>query len=240
MKRILIVGGYCSVGKKLIKDFSDLGYAITATTSKVMKCQEYKDELGVDFVPLDVTDVTSIDSCFKSNAVYDSVVYLASVHYFNSLRNFSAEKAIRTTQTNSLGLISVAKSFLKSISQANDEKDRSIVYMSSIAAHRPELGLLDYSISKSFGIAIVKNLALEVSKARVRVNSVSPGWIESERSQEVIKRVGESHAQEITSAYPLGVGELADVSELVQFLVSEKSKWITGQDFLIDGGRCLK
>lgn len=234
----LVIGGNCSIGGALIGKLADMGYAVVATTSKQGDVEALSRKWGVTFEYLDVQNSKSVDECFGRKS-YDNVVYLASKHYLNSIRNFKIEKSIDCLSTNALGLMSVGKAYLRSISTL-PRQQRSIVYVASLAAHQVEPGLLDYSISKALGIKIVKHLALELSSFGVKVNSVSPGWVESDRSEQMTQIVGVGRTDEIIKSYPLGIGSVSDVSDTIEFLISSRSKWMTGQDLIIDGGRCLK
>ena len=79
-------------------------------------------------------------------------------------------------------------------------------------------------------------LAVELAP-NVRVNSVLPGAIQTEMTGNIFenKEVLDRMAQ----MYPLGVGKPHDIFEMVEFLLSEKSRWITGQQFTVDGGRTI-
>lgn len=238
-QRVLIVGANCSIGRGLIADLKDKKYTVVGTTTQHDKCVEFSNNLGIEFQYLDVAQESSVKDLFKFQPVFDAVVYLASKHYFNSLRNFSVEKAQNTIRINALGLASVAKSFYFSVSRA-ESKIRSIVYVSSVAAHLPEIGLLDYSVSKCLGNDIARNIALELSQMKIRINSVSPGWVDSERSQAVSSILNPEKVDEITSSYPFGIGRVGDVSNAIQYFISDQTNWVTGQDLVLDGGKCLR
>jgi len=140
---------------------------------------------------------------------------------------------------NSLGFVTVAKAFQALAMRSPDKRARSLVYVSSIAAHKPEIGILDYSASKALGSGLVRLLSIEMARQNIRVNAVSPGWVASARADMVSKTLGDEKVAEIRKRYPLGLGKPEQVAETVVFLVSEQSSWLTGQDLLLDGGRCL-
>lgn len=112
----------------------------------------------------------------------------------------------------------------------------NIINMSSESAFYGDLGLVDYSAAKMGVIGFTRALARELAPFRVNVNAVAPGAIRTRAHDrlpaEVIDRIRDST--------PMGyIGEPADVGNVVAFLASEDSRFITGQTLLIDGGRWM-
>jgi NAD(P)-dependent dehydrogenase (short-subunit alcohol dehydrogenase family) len=79
-------------------------------------------------------------------------------------------------------------------------------------------------------------LAIELAP-NTRVNSVLPGAILTEMTQDIFS--DEEVVKKIKETYPLGIGETNDIYQIVDFLLSENSKWITGQQITVDGGRSI-
>ena len=110
---------------------------------------------------------------------------------------------------------------------------KNIVFISSLASIRGEKGNAVYAASKGALNAMAISLAKELAP-KVRVNSVSPGTVETPMTQAFIEsEAGAAHLQ----TYPLGVGHCDDITNLVNFLLSDEARWITGQNIVIDGGR---
>lgn len=101
-------------------------------------------------------------------------------------------------------------------------------YFSSTRAYMSQSNTESYSAAKG-GISDLTH-ALSISLAgHVRVNSISPGWIETEDNVK--------HSKEDKLQHPVGrVGKISDISNMVMFLCSEKASFITGEDIKIDGG----
>lgn len=113
----------------------------------------------------------------------------------------------------------------------------SIVNIASTRAHQSEPNSEAYAASKGGLLALTHALAISLG-AEVRVNAVSPGWIDSrdlsERRQSPLSV--EDHAQ-----HPVGrVGSVEDVAALVAWLLSDKAGFVTGQEFILDGGMTRK
>ena len=82
-------------------------------------------------------------------------------------------------------------------------------------------------------------MLLEVAKNKVRINSILPGHIETNMTNTLSELQSEEYKKELLNSYPLGEGIPEDIAKLTTFLLSNSSKWITGQNIVIDGGRTL-
>ncbi len=111
-----------------------------------------------------------------------------------------------------------------------------IVNVASIAALRPRPMSIAYAVSKAAVVALTKSLAVAVAEHNVRVNAVAPGLIDTEIIADVDARVLDS----LIADTPLGrIGQPDEIAELVLFLLSEKSSFMTGQTLVASGGRVL-
>jgi dihydroanticapsin dehydrogenase len=114
-----------------------------------------------------------------------------------------------------------------------------IVLTGSTAAFRGGVGTVAYAASKGGLVAMTRSLALAFAQARVCVNCVAPGWIDTPFNDAYWRRVGdtpENHAA-LNARIPLGgQGEPADIAALIAFLVSPQAGYLTGQTLVVDGG----
>jgi NAD(P)-dependent dehydrogenase (short-subunit alcohol dehydrogenase family) len=79
-------------------------------------------------------------------------------------------------------------------------------------------------------------MAIELAKRKIRVNSVSPGVVDTPMSRSAVYSNDEESLQRILSLHPLGLGRPEDVANACIFLLSDASRWITGTNLVIDGG----
>jgi NAD(P)-dependent dehydrogenase (short-subunit alcohol dehydrogenase family) len=115
----------------------------------------------------------------------------------------------------------------------------SFVGMSSLAGHVTHLWFGAYTVSKAGIEAMMRNAADEYGPVNVRFNTIRPGFIATE-IMEGIPRDGEVWDSYIAQT-PLGdVGQPEDVANLARFLISDESRWITGQEIGVDGGHTLR
>lgn len=111
-----------------------------------------------------------------------------------------------------------------------------IVNLSSISALRARPMSIAYAVSKAGMTALTKSLAEAVAPHNIRVNAVAPGLIDTEIIKDVDPRVIES----IVANTPLGrLGQPDDIAEVVLFLLSERSRFMTGQTIVASGGRVM-
>jgi NAD(P)-dependent dehydrogenase (short-subunit alcohol dehydrogenase family) len=112
-----------------------------------------------------------------------------------------------------------------------------IVNVSSISALEPRPMSIAYAASKAGVVALTKSVAAAWGNENIRVNAVAPGLIETE----ILDGVDQSALDRIISATPMQrIGTPDEVAELVLFLLSEKSSFITGQTLVVCGGRVMR
>ena len=125
---------------------------------------------------------------------------------------------------------------LLSKKRINRQQLKSILFISSIASKFGAPGFSGYSASKGALDSLMRALAVEMAP-EVRVNSILPGGIATPMTDSLL---GDPKVlDKFTQGYPLGLGETADIVNAAEFLVSEASRWITGQQIVVDGGRSV-
>lgn len=113
-------------------------------------------------------------------------------------------------------------------------KGKSIVILSSLLSHFGGLGTTCYAASKAGVTAMIKCLCLELAKYKIRINGVSPGHVDTPMISDMLNKDHDS----ICQLYPLNrIARVDDISPLIFFLLCDLSSWVTGCDYIIDGGR---
>ena len=121
-------------------------------------------------------------------------------------------------------------------SSKNFNQGGSIVLISSITSVISRVGVSAYAASKGALVSAAKTMALELAKRQVRINAVSPGTVLTPLMQNYLSQISEEDKQKRIDGFPLGLGEPEDVANACIYLLSDASKWMTGQNIIIDGG----
>lgn len=119
----------------------------------------------------------------------------------------------------------------------NFQKGGAMLFMSSASAIHPEKGHVLYGSAKAALACAVKSISQEMASLGLRANCVAPGLVSTPMLEAASRTLGPDYLPNQAAAYPLGLGKPEDVADMAVFLLSEKARWITGQNFLLDGGR---
>ena len=108
--------------------------------------------------------------------------------------------------------------------------------ISSISGVIARKGLSAYAASKGALMSAARVMALELTPREVRVNTVSPGTILTPMMQKALDSMGEDDKTKRVDGFPLGLGQPTDISNACIYLLSNASRWVTGQNIIVDGG----
>ena len=168
----------------------------------------------------------------KNDLQIDALVHCAGTSKAMSIRQADTDTIDTIFNVNILSAIELIRPLLK---KENKGSLKNIVLISSLASIRGEKGNAVYAASKGALNSLAVTLAKELAP-KVRVNSISPGTVETPMTQNFLEsEAGAAHIE----TYPLGVGHCEDITNLVCFLLSDEARWITGQNIVIDGGRSI-
>ncbi|MDR1045145.1 MAG: SDR family oxidoreductase [Candidatus Adiutrix sp.] len=118
--------------------------------------------------------------------------------------------------------------------RVNVGEGASMTFIASLAAVRPDKGQGLYGGAKAALINTMLVLAKELAPRRIRVNCLSPALVMTPMGRQFVTEL--TSAEEQHNRYPLGLGQAADVAALAVFLSGAQARWITGQNYILDGG----
>ena len=240
-KNILITGATSGIGKQISFDVaSNNGNAIlTGRNNELLnKVAELIEDRQKVKIPIYITDLNNEDHIIamaNSLPLLDGIVLNAGIIDYTPIKYLTKEKIEVILMVNFISNVLLIN---KLLDLKKIKNDASIVFISSISAHLGVPGTSIYAASKAALTAFAKVLASELSIKKIRVNIISPGLV----STDLINRnstVSNIEKNEL-NYYPLGIGTVNNVSDQVIHLLSDRSKWMTGTDIVIDGGFTLK
>ena len=113
----------------------------------------------------------------------------------------------------------------------------AIVNIASVHANMTYRGMFPYAAAKSGLVGLTRSLALEVGPNQVRVNAVSPGYTETFLVREFFERNPPELRDKVLDAHPMGrMAQPAEIANVVSFLLSDEANFVTGANWLVDGG----
>lgn len=231
-KVVLISGASRGIGASIAMHLASLGYKVIGTARSEFKFDKPSDNL----IPLklDITCRESIKNCAvklkEQNLLPDILINNAGITSDQLFLRMKDDEWDNVLATNLTGTFNLTKAFIK-----NMIKNRygRIINISSISGLMGNPGQVNYSSAKAGLSGFTKSLAKEVGSRNITVNSVAPGFIETDMTS----FLDEDSKNTIIKDIPLNrLGSPEDVSELVAFLAGDESQYITGQTISIDGG----
>lgn len=162
----------------------------------------------------------------------DILVNNAGVYEFRPLESIDEKHFHKQFDLNVLGLVLTTQ---EAVQHMNGDGG-SIINVSSVVAKTPGAGAAVYAATKGAVDVITRTLALELGTRKIRVNSLSPGFTDTEGAR-ASKDVDDNFVKAAVSRTPLGrVGTGEDIAGAAAFLASDDSRWITGETLLAGGG----
>lgn len=243
-KKALVTGGTRGIGRAtallLARAGADVGFTWYARKEEADSLVRELTELGVRSFSLqgDVADEDMademVDRMMKELGGLDIFVANAGVWPPNNvpILEMSTEQYRRTVAVNLDAVFYQTRAVARVINY-----DGRIVLVSSTAGQRGEAGHADYAATKGAIISLVKGVAVELGSRNVTVNSVAPGWVDTEMVAGALDATGRAN---VVNAIPLGrVATAEDIAGPIAFLCSPFARHITGEIVNVNGGSVL-
>lgn len=239
MKYALITGGSRGIGKAIsIKLANDGYYILINYKSNTKEAEDTLNKIKTnggngELLPFDVSKKqeieSTIDKWHKNNpdTIIEILVNNAGITEDNLMVFMEDDQWENVISTNQDSFFYVTRSLLKNMIV---NKFGRIINIVSLSGQKGLPGQVNYSAAKGAVIAATKALAMEIGKKKVTVNAIAPGFIKTEMTEQL-------NEKELRKMIPLNrFGEVEEVAELVSFMASEKSSYITGEVISINGG----
>lgn len=240
MDYVLLTGASSGVGRELAIYLSKR-YPLILNGRNEERLAETKARCEKEALiwPYDLTKIDTIEadltSWLQSNeANVCAFVHCAGLMKMVPLRSVDVQSLRDTYSTNVFSPELIAK--VLTSRKVNSKKLRSIVFISSNISNRGAAAFSIYGSSKAAVDGLMRNLSVELAP-NVRVNSVLPGGMITEMTKDIF--ADEQKKAEFERNYPLGIGTPDDIAPVVEFLLSDGARWMTGQQVTVDGGRTI-
>lgn len=243
-KTVLVTGGTRGIGKEVAMKFAQYGYCLVVNyvsekTDVESLTQEFKTN-GAKDVLLMQADITKqeqmgnlVKQAIETFGTIDVLVNNAGITKDNLLMRMSEEEFDRVIEVNLKGTYLVTKLVSKYMMK---QRKGSIINLSSVVGVSGNAGQCNYAASKAGIIGFTKSIAKELASRKIRVNAVAPGFIETDMTAVLPENVKE----QIHTQIPLKrMGTAKEVADLIYFLGSDQSSYITGQVIHVDGGMLM-
>jgi len=243
MKNIIVTGGAQGIGKIISFNLANKGFAVSVFEIDEEAIDEFKLETDSENIAFYKTDVSDEESVKKSIQLsvekfgnISGLVNNAAIQINKPITELTLEEWNRVIGTNLNGAFLCSKyadEYLK-------KSKGGIVNISSTRAFQSEPNTEAYSASKGGILALTHALAMSLG-SEIKVNCISPGWIDVSG----VKKKSKANQIELSEAdhlqHPAGrVGKPEDIANMVLFLLNPENDFITGQNFIIDGGMTKK
>lgn len=235
-ERYVVTGASSGIGRQITLDLAAAGAKILAIARNKERLTEVSGHFPDRIITysVDVCDVDKLEDSIKNfvetHGKLNGGVHAAGIAGLTTLKSFDRDLAYKIMQVNFWAGVDLLKLITKSKYGLNGT---STVMFSSIAAILNARGVFAYSASKSAVNSFVKTAAKEINMKKHRVNSILPGWV---NTQMAINYEAWSDVESIEKNTLLGNGEPIDISGMVLFLLSDSARWITGNNIVVDGG----
>ncbi len=232
----LVTGASRGIGKAIAQQLTEDGFYVVGTAtsdSGAAAISDYLSEAGTG-MKLNVTDADSIQSVIKeitsSVGAPTVLVNNAGITRDNLMLRMKDEEWDDIISTNLSSIFRVSKACLRGMMK---NKKGRIVSIASVVGVMGNSGQANYSAAKAGIIGFSKSLAKEVGSRHITVNTVAPGFIDTDMTKELT----DDQKAALIEGVPLArLGEPQEIANAVSFLCSDKAAYITGETLHVNGG----
>lgn len=232
----LVTGASRGIGRAIAEKLAKDGFFVIGTATSDGGAEAISGYLGADGkgMKLDVADPESIAEVIKkisddfgSPAV---LVNNAGITRDNLLMRMKDEEWDQIINTNLSSIFRMSKAVLRGMMKA---KNGRIINISSVVGSTGNPGQVNYAAAKAGIVGFTKSMAKEVGSRNITVNTVAPGFIDTDMTREL----PEENKKALLTSIPMGrLGDPSEIANAVSFLASEGAAYITGETLHVNGG----
>ena len=239
MKTALVTGGSRGIGKAIAYKLGESANVVVGYSSSKEQATEVVNSIQNNggnalAVEIDVTDNDSVEKCFelveKEFSSVDILVNNAGITKDNIFPRLKQDDWDSVIDTNLTGSFRTSQRAIKGMMK---NKWGRILFISSIAGISGNTGQSNYAASKAGMIGLAKTISKELGSRNITSNVIAPGYIDTDMTS----FLNDEQKEDIIGQLSIKrVGKPEDIANIVSFLCSDESEYITGQVFPVDGG----
>lgn len=242
-KLVLITGVSSGIGHAICEALLSGGWKVLGLGRSQSAVNSFFERFPEAFFfrEVDLLNVSTIEETISGftevEGKLDGFVHCAGMEETLPLTMYTFEKIQHIFILNVFSGIEILRVVSK---KKNSNDGSSMLFISSVMAELGQPGKVGYCASKAALSGVIKSSALELFKRKIRVNAILPGIVETPLSQKLFESLNQDQIDSIVKMHPLGIGTVEDIVPTVRFLLSNESRWITGQNIVIDGGYSIQ
>ena len=233
-KRILVTGASSGIGRQIALSCAQMGAQLVISGRNAERLATTLAELEGDGhaqIAANLDKQEDIDRLVAEAGLVNGLVHAAGISKLAPFRLISRAQLDETFSSNVYAPMLLTKGLL---AKKRIAPNGSILFVSAVASHVGPLASAVYSASKAALLGAMRTLALEVIKQGIRANCLAPGYVRTPMLEGLNQ--GGGLIDEHVDLAPLGLGEPEDVAYAAVFYLSDASRWITRNYFIVDGG----
>ena len=244
-KTILVTGASSGIGQQVAITCSQMGAKVALIGRNVERLEETRSQMsgeGHVVISYDLTDLEHqkelVVDIVANMGVIDGLVNCAGISTTMPFKLMTPDKLEEFFKTNVYATIELTRQVLN-IKNVN-KKGASVIFFASVMGCVGENAKSLYSLTKGALISGCRSLAIEYAPKKIRINVVSPGVVETAINRNQPYLADPARRKYTESLHPLGIGTTEDIANACVYLLSDSSRWMTGQNLVVDGGYSSK
>lgn len=233
-KRILVTGASSGIGRQTAIACADMGAQLFITGRNEQRLQETLQALTGErhrSMAADLTSAAEMTALVAQAGALHGVVHAAGISKLVPLRMLRSIHLDEMFANNTYAPILLTKELL---AKKQIHSHGSIVFISALASHTGPMASTAYAASKGALLGAMRVLSREVIKQGIRANCIVPGYVRTPLLDGLNQ--GGGNMEDLKHMAPLGLGEPEDIANTAVFFLSQASRWVTRNYFVIDGG----
>ncbi|MBS4759212.1 MAG: SDR family oxidoreductase [Clostridium sp.] len=235
-KTVLVTGASRGIGKSIAELLIQEGYKVFISAKNQKRLQDTAKEINAaGFFALDLScaNAESLEQLFSVTGNIDILVNNAGDYVYSPIEKTSDEDIHRLLSLNVEAPFMLIRSV---VTHMKNQKWGRIVNIGSISGVVGEANASLYSLTKSAFLGLTKSLALELAQDNITINTINPGWVDTELAKDAVEESTFSYEEELDMIPQRRFIRPEEIANLVKYMISQEAKGMTGQSVNLCAG----